>query len=151
MLSVIKHLVLGQITITSSWRTHPKLLTLHQHHLGPGFPWPVSLYWMSSYRKQKVSQLGLGFQPWKRMNGSVKNMYNILTSHFAPGQLIYFTLGYGMKTVSGYWPSPYHVYSILWTSESLNWAYATNLPFGDHHRAKLVENISSTEKPEMLG
>lgn len=57
-----------------------------------------------------------------------------------------FTLGYGKWTVSGYWSFPYHVYSMLWTPESLNWAKATNLPPDDHHNAWFVENISSAEE-----
>lgn len=34
-------------------------------------------------------------------------------------------------------------YSITGTSVSLKDAYAKNMPFGDHHRAELVPNISS--------
>lgn len=34
-------------------------------------------------------------------------------------------------------------YSITGTSVSLKDAYAKNVPFGDHHRAELVPNISS--------
>lgn len=76
VLSVIKHLVLCQIIITSAWRwrTNPKLLTLHQPHWGPGLPRSR----MSLNRTQKVVQLGLGFQPWKLMKGNVKNVYNIV-------------------------------------------------------------------------